>query len=239
MLLGECFHWVVGVCQGVTLNIWTFFKLKTRFCKYWISIKIKISMTCMYKDYKFEIKMVQEQLLQLKTKSLWRSNMKIVISREGWRISRGDEPLMRGNKNLVVGDYYRRIFSSGQMNKILGHGGSPIFSYWEDGAVPPLGETLIFRLLLFKQTNYITSVLARPERWHIMLFSQSALIPQLCLHFFQKLKYYTLGNKDYSRKLFWVAVAINVNAKEVKGTVSLLVKTRVFINVLIWLILDC
>ena len=120
----------------------------------------------------------------------------------GWRISRGDEPLMRGNKNLVRGDYYRRIFSSGQMNKIFGHEGSPIFSYWGHGTVPPVGETLIFRLFLFKQTNYITSVLTRPERWHIMLFSQSALIPQLCLHFFQKLKYYTLGYKDYSRKLF-------------------------------------
>ena len=70
-----------------------------------------------------------------------------------------------------------------------------------------------------------------------MLFSQSALIPQLCLHFFQKLKYYTLENKDYSRKLFWVA--INVNAKEVKGTGSPLVKAKVFINALIWLILDC
>ena len=105
--------------------------------------------------------------------------------------------------------------------------------------VPPIEKTLIFRPLLFKQTTYISSVLTRTERWHIMLFSQSALIPQLCLHFFQKLKYYTLGNKDYSRKLFWVAVAINVNAKEVKRTVSPLVKARVFINALIWLILDC
>ena len=61
---------------------WTFepfSKLKTRFCEYWTSIKIKISMTCMYKDYKFKIKMVQEQWLQLKMKSLWGSNMKIVI----------------------------------------------------------------------------------------------------------------------------------------------------------------
>ena len=60
----------------------------------------------------------------------------------------------------------------------------------------------------------------------LMLFSHSALIPQLFLHFFQKLKYYTLGNKDYSAKLFWVAVAININAGVVKGTVSPLVKTR-------------
>ena len=88
----------------------------------------------------------------------------------------------------------------------------------------PVGKTLV--LLLLKQTFYITKVLTSHERWNIMLFSHSALIPQLCLHFFQKLKYYTLGNKDYSAKLFWVAVAINVNAGVVKGTVSPLVKTR-------------
>ena len=103
----------------------------------------------------------------------------------------------------------------------------------------PSRETLIFRLLIFKQTTYITRVITRPERWHIMLFSQSALIPQLCLHFFQKFKYCTLGNKAYSTKLFWVVVAANFNPKKVKGTVSPLVKTRVFINALIWLILDC
>ena len=36
-------------------------------------------MSCMYKDYKFKKKMVQEQWLQLKMKSLWGFNMKIVI----------------------------------------------------------------------------------------------------------------------------------------------------------------
>ena len=59
-----------------------------------------------------------------------------------------------------------------------------------------------------------------------MLFSQSALIPQLCLHFFQILQYYTLVNKDYFRKLFWAVVAVHVNAGEVDGTASPLVKTR-------------
>ena len=66
-------------------------------------------MTCMYKDYKFEIKMVQ---------SLWRSNMKIAIYR-------GEEPLMKWDKNLVGGGYCRRIFSSGVMDKILVYGGLP------------------------------------------------------------------------------------------------------------------
>ena len=134
------------------------------------------------------------------------------------------------------------FFLVGGWTKFWLVGGLP---FWASGGgggdrgVSLVGKTLILRLLLFKQINCITRVLTRPERWHIMLFSQSALIPQLCLHFFQKLKYYTLGNKDYSRKLFWVAVAVNINAKEVKGTVSHLIKTRVFINGLIWLIVDC
>ena len=59
-----------------------------------------------------------------------------------------------------------------------------------------------------------------------MLFFQSALIPQLCLHFFQKLKYNSLGNKDYSRKLFWVVITVNVNADEDRGTVNPLVVSR-------------
>ena len=45
-----------------------------------------------------------------KMKSLWCSNMKIAIER-------GDEPLMRWNKNLVGGAYCRRIFSSGVLNE--------------------------------------------------------------------------------------------------------------------------
>ena len=48
-------------------------------------------MTCMYKDYKLKIKMVEEQWLKLKMKSLWGSNMKMV----------GNEPLIKGNNNLV------------------------------------------------------------------------------------------------------------------------------------------
>ena len=36
-------------------------------------------MTCMNKDYKFKIKMVQEQWLQPKMKTLWGFNMEIDI----------------------------------------------------------------------------------------------------------------------------------------------------------------
>ena len=40
-------------------------------------IKMKISMTCMYKEYGGKIKMVQKQWLQLKMKILLGYNMKI------------------------------------------------------------------------------------------------------------------------------------------------------------------
>ena len=92
-----------GSLPRSNLNIWTFLKLKTRFFKYWISIKIKISLTCMYKDYKFEIKMVQEQWLQLKMKSFWRSDMKIDIS-TGDGGSRGGTNLWWGVIKIWFGE---------------------------------------------------------------------------------------------------------------------------------------
>ena len=84
------------------------------------------------------------------------------------------------------------FFLVGGMNKILAHVGTPNFQLVGDGGVLPVQKTLTFRLLLLKQTTYISRVLTKPKRWHIMLFSQSALIPQLCLHFFQKLKFLSL-----------------------------------------------
>ena len=120
-------------------NFWK--SVKTKFCKYWTSIKIKISVTSMYRDYEFEIKMVPEQWLQLKW-SLYGVVIWKLLSTEG-------RPLRRGNKNLVGGGSCRRSFSSGGMNLILAHGGTPIFSSGENGGVPPVGETLIVRLLLF------------------------------------------------------------------------------------------
>ena len=61
---------------------WTFepfSKLKAIICKYWKSIKMKVSMTCAWKEYEVKIKMVQEQKLQLKMEFLVGYNMKIVI----------------------------------------------------------------------------------------------------------------------------------------------------------------
>ena len=55
-----------------------------------------------------------------------------------------------------------------------------------------------------------------------MLFFQPALIHQLCLPFFQKAKYNSLGEK----RTISVVVTVNVNADEFKGTVSTLVDSR-------------
>ena len=66
----KIFYWVVRIWVGVILTIQTFSKLKTTCCRYWILIKIKISMTCVYKEHEVKIKMVQEQWLLLKMKFL-------------------------------------------------------------------------------------------------------------------------------------------------------------------------
>ena len=50
-------------------------KLKTTFCKYWTLIQIKISMTCVYKEYEGKINMVQERWLQPKMKLLLDYNL--------------------------------------------------------------------------------------------------------------------------------------------------------------------
>ena len=42
-----------------------FSKLKTAFCEYWTSLKTKISMICVSKEYEIKIKMEQKQWLQL------------------------------------------------------------------------------------------------------------------------------------------------------------------------------
>ena len=79
ILLGDFFYWLVGIWGGVHLTIKTFSRLQTTFCKYWTSIKIETSMTCVCKEYKVKIKMVQGQWLQLKRKFLLGYNIKIVI----------------------------------------------------------------------------------------------------------------------------------------------------------------
>ena len=71
----EIFLSSVGI-WGVFLTIQTFFKVKNNILK--TSIKLKISVTCVYREYKVKIKMVQEQWLQLKMKFLFGYIMKIV-----------------------------------------------------------------------------------------------------------------------------------------------------------------
>ena len=75
----EFFYWVKRTRGEVILTIRTIFKLKTAFCEYWTSIKIKFNMTCLYKEYELKTKMEQEQWLQLKTLFLLGYNLKIVV----------------------------------------------------------------------------------------------------------------------------------------------------------------
>ena len=79
LLEGGIFYWVKRTQGEVILTIRTFFKLKTAFCEYWASIKIKINMTCLYKEYEIKTKMEQEQWIQLKTLFLLGYNLKIVV----------------------------------------------------------------------------------------------------------------------------------------------------------------
>ena len=76
------------LCQDTTLKkklsieklnlIWN---KQTTFITHWFKtlIKIKFSMTYVYKEYEGKIKMVQDQWLQLKMMFLLGYNMKIVI----------------------------------------------------------------------------------------------------------------------------------------------------------------
>ena len=59
-----------------------FSELQRTFCKYWASIKIKISITCVYKEYKVKFKMVQQHWLQLKMKFYWVITWKLLFSGE-------------------------------------------------------------------------------------------------------------------------------------------------------------
>ena len=67
-----------------------FSKLKTTCCKHWTLVKIKISMACVYKEYRGKTKMVQEQWLQLKVKILLNYSMKLFISVGGINLWWGD-----------------------------------------------------------------------------------------------------------------------------------------------------
>ena len=57
------------------IGLLTFSMLKTAFCEYWTSINIKISMTCVLKEYEIKTKMVQ-----LKITFLLGYNLSIFIS---------------------------------------------------------------------------------------------------------------------------------------------------------------
>ena len=94
-----------------------FSKLKTAFCEYWTSDKIKISVTCVSKEYEVKAKMVQEQWLQLKMTLLLGYNLKNFI-----QLGEGNQLLVEREWNLVEGSLLGGIFRS--------EGGWRIFGWW-------------------------------------------------------------------------------------------------------------
>ena len=117
--------------------------------------------------------------------------------------------------------------------------------------------SVLVHTFLYWKENLHNQCVDSHERWHKIskLISQSVLISQLYLHFFQKLKYYTLGNKDYSKKLFrlWQLSLSNLLMRCYEASLRIQKQSpqgfhgRVYRNhnslrvfkILIWLILDC
>ena len=87
------FHW----WRGIEEWFWwfePFSKLKIALCEYWTSIKIKISMTCVSKEYETQTKMVHEQWIQL--------NMKFLLGYNCYLVE-GELTFGRRTKNFVGG----------------------------------------------------------------------------------------------------------------------------------------
>ena len=115
---GELFHGLMGIWGRVLLIFQTFLKAKTAICRYWTLIKIKISATCVCKEYEGKMKTVQEQWLQLKMKLFLVYNIKMVI----WWKGGGGLTFGAGNKNLVEGctggrwsDFWKGLFRNLQI----------------------------------------------------------------------------------------------------------------------------
>ena len=125
---------------GVILTIQTFFEAKNSFLWYWTSIKIKINLTCVSKEYEIKTKFEQEQWLQLKLLFLLGYDLKIVVNWEG-KLTFGARG--GGGAKIWWGGVYlgKGIF--------LGGGGWPNFRLVE-GDSQPIGKTLHVGLLQSK-----------------------------------------------------------------------------------------
>ena len=117
--------------------------------------------------------------------------------------------------------------------------------------------SLLVHTFLYWKENLHNQGVNSHEQWHKIskLISQSALISRLYLHFFQKLKFYTLRDKDYSKTLsrLWQLSLSNLLMRRYEACLRIHEQSplefhgqvyrnhnslRVF-KILIWLILDC
>ena len=82
--------WWVGGLEILMGQFEPFSKLKTAFCEYWTSIKIKINMTLVSKEYEIKTKIEQEQWLLLKKLFLLGYNLKIYLMGGNWLLVGGN-----------------------------------------------------------------------------------------------------------------------------------------------------
>ena len=92
---GRGFNYAVGRRESDEEWFWRFelfLKLKTTFCTYWLSIKIKFSMTFKYQEYLIKMKMVRQLWTQFKIKFLLNYNMELLCCE--WDKNFGGESLL-------------------------------------------------------------------------------------------------------------------------------------------------
>ena len=114
--------WWVGRLEILMGQFEPFSKLKTAFCEYWTSIKIKINMTLVSKEYEIKTKIEQEQWLLLKKLFLLVYNLKIYLM-GGWGLTFG------GRGFFLVGEGWANFWLAGRgLPPIsqLGKPGSPL-----------------------------------------------------------------------------------------------------------------
>ena len=99
--------WWVGGLEILMGQFEPFSKLKTAFCEYWTSIKIKINMTLVSKEYEIKTKIEQEQWLLLKKLFLLVYNLKIYLM-GGWGLTFG------GRGFFLVGEGWANFWLAGR-----------------------------------------------------------------------------------------------------------------------------
>ena len=131
-----------------------FLKLKSVFCKQGTSIKIKISMTCVSKEYEIKTNMVHEKRLQLQMLFYWVITWKFLF--------KGGELILLGrDKNFLRESLLGGFFQVGGMSKL-----SPPVAKTLQWAAARLTQPLIL-LRLIKWVQGISGYLLVKVTYHL------------------------------------------------------------------------